>query len=70
MSMNSLIAATWDARGGAIWLDREQWGVVIDALIEHHKHSTSRKAINPESTSDVRADECVRIIQTINAAVA
>lgn len=45
---------------------REEWGVVVDALIQHREHAEDRRAANPESTSDVRADMCVDLIQRIN----
>jgi hypothetical protein len=56
--------------GFALRLDREQWGVVIDALIEHRASATRRKAGNSASTSDVRADMCADLIGQINAAAA
>lgn len=57
----------WDRRGGSVWLDREEWGVVLDALIREAAHAAQRKAGNPASTSDVRADLCNAIIGKINA---
>ena len=58
----------WDMRGGALWLDREQWGVIVDALIEHRGSADARKKVNSESTSNVRADACLDLIGQINAA--
>jgi hypothetical protein len=56
---------TPDWRGGSFWFSREDWGVITDALIEHRESATRRKAANSESTSDERADTCVRLIETI-----
>lgn len=61
-------ADVWDMRGGPLWLDREQWGVITDALIEHRASATARKGMNSASNSDVRAEMCVQLIQTINTA--
>lgn len=58
------------ARGFALWLDRETWGVVTDALIEHRVSSRARKVANVESTSDIRADLCADAIRQINDASA
>lgn len=58
----------WDARGGSLWADREDWGVVIDALIEHRASSANRKNGNPESTSDARAEKCGELIGRITTA--
>jgi len=63
-------SSVWDLRGGPLWLDREQWGIVTDALIEHRASATARKGANSASNSDVRAEMCVQIIQTINTAAA
>jgi hypothetical protein len=51
--------------GFDMWLDRESWGVIIDALIEHRGSATKRKAGNSESTSDMRADLCAELIGQI-----
>lgn len=59
-----------DDRGGAIWLSREEWGVVTDALIEHKASALARKAGNVESTSDERATMCTDLIGRINDAAA
>lgn len=64
------VAEGWDKRGGPIWLDRNQWGVVVDALIEHKRSAELRKDTNPASTSDERADLCDALIAVINAAAA
>lgn len=56
-----------DRVGGSMWLDREDWGIVLDALIEHRASAEHRKAVNTESTSDVRVDTCVRLIRTMGA---
>lgn len=59
-----------DGQGGAIWLSREEWGVVIDALIEHQESALTHKAGNSESTSDERAAICADLIGRIGAAAA
>jgi hypothetical protein len=43
------------------------WGIVIDALVEHRASAERRKAANSESTSDTRADACARMIAAIVA---
>lgn len=58
----------FDERGGALWLSREEWGVVTDALIEHRESAGVRKAANSESTSDDRATMCAALIGRIGAA--
>jgi hypothetical protein len=47
--------------------NREEWGVITDALIQHRGHATERKSANSESTSDVRADMCADLIRRLNA---
>lgn len=59
-----------DARGGPVWMDRDQWGIVTDALIEHRANADSRKAANDASSSDIRADMCTTIIALIRDATA
>jgi hypothetical protein len=58
----------WDMTGGALWFDREQWGVVVDALAQHRGHATERKSVNPASNSDERAEMCAEMIRRINEA--
>lgn len=60
----------FDKRGGALWLDREQWGIVMDALIEHRDSATKRKGANEASNSDARAETCLDVIGMIGAACA
>jgi hypothetical protein len=55
-------------RGFPLWLDRETWGVITDALIEHRASAQNRKGANSASTSDVRADLCADTIRRINDA--
>lgn len=52
-------------RGASMWLSREDWGVVTDALMEHGASAGRRKDANPESTSDVRVDDCARMLVAI-----
>lgn len=58
----------WDKRGGVLRLDREEWGVIVDALIEHRESALFRVMVNSESTSNNRADMCLDLIGQINAA--
>lgn len=62
------VGEAWDGRGGPLWLDREQWGIVVDALIEHSASATARKSANSESNSDTRAGIANALIAKINAA--
>jgi hypothetical protein len=62
------MTATDTARGFAIWFDRETWGIITDALIEHRASAQGRKAANAASTSDVRAEMCAEAIAEINHA--
>jgi hypothetical protein len=64
------MTTTDTARGFSIWFDRETWGVITDALIEHRASAQGRKDANAASTSDVRADLCAETIQRITAAAA
>ncbi len=41
-----------ELRGFSEWLTREQWGFVLDGLIEHAATLRKRKGINQESTAD------------------
>lgn len=59
-----------DTRGATVWFSREDWGVVIDALIEHTASAQRRKAGNSESTSDVRVEACGRMIGALTSALA
>lgn len=57
---------------GAEWqrsstLSREDAGIIIDALIEHEESTRARKAGNPESTCDERAEACIRLIRVLGA---
>jgi len=56
----------WTDDAPIIPLDREQWGIVIDALIEHAASAAARKHVNPESTSDVRVTMCNDLISLLN----
>lgn len=47
---------------GGMILDEEEQGILIDALIEHLSSSVSKKVINPESTSDIRSEICIRLL--------
>ncbi len=49
----------------AMRFDREEWGVIVDALIQHRAHADDRKRGNSESTSDVRASMCADIITRV-----
>ena len=60
--------ATWDEVGGSMWLDRHQWGVIIDGLVLQRAEALTRKAANEYSNSDERAEMCVDLIRRINAA--
>lgn len=60
--------ARWDKRGGAVWFDRDEWGLVTDALIDLRASAEARKKGNPESTSDVRAAMCVSMLTRLNTA--
>jgi hypothetical protein len=62
----------YDRRGDAplIPLNREEQGIVVDALIEHIDSAAKRKAVNPESTSDVRITMCRDIIRLMHAELA
>lgn len=51
-----------DDFGATVQLGREEWGVVIDALIEHQASASGRKSVNSESTSDVRSGICSGLI--------
>jgi len=44
-----------------------EWGIVIDALVEHAASARARKETNSASTSDFRAEACERMIQAIAA---
>jgi hypothetical protein len=50
-------------RGKLYYLSAEERGVVMDALIEHRQSATERKNTNSESTSDLRDEMCVKLIQ-------
>jgi len=58
-----------DDFGATVQLGREEWGVVIDALIEHQASASARKSGNSESTSDVRVDTCSGLISMIGSAL-
>lgn len=62
-----LTPSGWDMRGGSMYFDREEWGVIVDALIQHREHAKERKTVNSESTSNVRAEMCADLIRRINA---
>jgi hypothetical protein len=47
--------------------DDEEWGIIVDALIEHRASAEKRKGVNPFSTSNHRADLCADLIGRINA---
>jgi hypothetical protein len=47
--------------------DVMDWGVVIDALVEHAASSRARKAVNSASTSDERAEICERMVKAARA---
>ena len=53
-----------NVRGFNLWLTREQWGFVIDGLIEHAATLRKRKGINSESTAD---DTLTQVEDTIRA---
>ena len=57
-------------RGFALWLDREEWGHVIDGLILERDRSDNRKKANSESHSNVIADKCGKLISKITALAA
>jgi hypothetical protein len=67
MLSGPIVQGQMDARGGLIWFSREQWGVILDALIDRSA-SDARKAQSPDRMTDLRSDLCIRIIQTINSA--
>jgi hypothetical protein len=46
-------------------MDREEAGVVIDALIEHAHSARQRKRRNSASTSDVRVEMCEDLIRRV-----
>jgi hypothetical protein len=52
----------------ALAFDRESWGLIVDALIEHRASAEQRKSANSASTSDIRADLCADLIVKINDA--
>lgn len=53
-----------------MWMSHETWGLVVDALIEHEASSRRRKDSNSESTSDMRAEACSRLIQILGSVLA
>jgi hypothetical protein len=57
-----------NARGFHLYYTREQWGYILDGLIEHAATLRKRKGINPESTADVTATEVEQIIREIGNA--
>jgi hypothetical protein len=52
-------------RGFELFLTREQWGYVLDGLIEHVATLRKRKGINSESTADATVCEVEALIGTI-----
>lgn len=58
-----------DDFGATVQLGREEWGVVIDALIEHQASASGRKSVNSESTSDVRSGICSGLIGMLGDAL-
>jgi hypothetical protein len=52
-------------RGFELFLTREQWGYVLDGLIEHVATLRKRKGINSESTADATVCEVETLIGTI-----
>jgi hypothetical protein len=61
-SRTPVVADAWDLRGGSMWLDRDQWGVIIDALIKERAHAEARGT----AASDVRAAMCVDLLERID----
>jgi hypothetical protein len=57
-----------DLVGFAVWLDREDWGHVMDGLILSSAEALQRKAANLESTSDVRAQAIADLIRRLGEA--
>src|SRR6185369_3101856 len=55
-----------NTHGFSIWLDREQWGAVIDGLMLERERSDSRKKANEHSKSDARSAMCIEVIEKIN----
>jgi hypothetical protein len=60
--------AKFDERGGSLWFSREQWGVIIDALIAEREAALRRKADAPDGMTDLRADIAERTLWTIDLA--
>lgn len=53
--------------GFGLDLNREEWGVIIDALIEHRESAQLRKDVNSASTSDLRVGMCADLIARIGS---
>lgn len=53
-------------KGFSLYLDREEWGHVIDGLILERQRSEQRKEANPDSNSNYIADRCAELIGKIN----
>jgi hypothetical protein len=54
-----------DISGGWLYLSRESWGVVCDALISQVAVLESRKKVNPESTADLGVIEATNILRAL-----
>ena len=57
----------WDAEGGTVRLGREEWGTVVDGLVELRASAARRKAANSESTSDLRVELIDHLIRRLSS---
>jgi hypothetical protein len=61
----SSVGCLVDIRGGWLYLSRESWGIVCDALISQVAVLEGRKRVNPESTADLGVTEAQNILRAL-----
>lgn len=65
-SVKAEVAKLTEERDGlAAVFGAEERGAMIDGLILLRQNALQRKMVNPESTSDIQADEAARLIATL-----